>query len=115
MFVLLGNRHSYIFHLSEQHNLQLGRPENLVFVDELIEKIAATFEALKCLYCKKTFPDMFTLKEHMRKKIHKRINKRNKSYDKYYVKNYLNLDENETDQDSDDGDAIFIRSESDDG
>lgn len=29
----------YIKHLSEQHNLQLGRPENLVFIRELLDVI----------------------------------------------------------------------------
>nr|CAD7441686.1 unnamed protein product [Timema bartmani] len=34
-----GSRAEYINHLSQQHNLQLGRPENLVFTDELLDTI----------------------------------------------------------------------------
>ena len=49
------------------------------------------FQSLQCLYCEKTFKDMPTLKEHMRKKQHKRVNPGNHVYDKYYMVNYLEL------------------------
>lgn len=34
-----SSRSDYLNHLSYQHNLQLGRPDNLVFIDKLIDKI----------------------------------------------------------------------------
>lgn len=34
-----GSRSDYLTHLSYQHNLQLGRPDNLVFIDRLVDKI----------------------------------------------------------------------------
>lgn len=78
--------------MSTQHNLQLGNPQNLVYIDELIEIISDKLNGLQCLFCEKNFPDRNTLKEHMRKKLHKRINPKNKLYDKYYVVNYLEAD-----------------------
>lgn len=78
-------------HLSEQHNLQLGNPQNLVYIEELVSHIETKLKALECIYCEKVFPERTVLKEHMRKKLHKRINPKNKCYDKYYIVNYLEM------------------------
>ncbi|XP_035726284.1 uncharacterized protein LOC118443424 isoform X2 [Vespa mandarinia] len=78
----------YIKHLSEKHNLYLGKPENLVFIDELLDKIQHSIESLICIYCEKVFKDRTALKEHMRKKLHKKINPYNKTFDKFYINNY---------------------------
>lgn len=67
----------------------MGNPQNMVFLEDLIEKIETQFIQLKCLFCDRTFPERNVLKEHMRKKLHKRINPRNKEYDKYFIANYL--------------------------
>lgn len=87
-----GTRQGYLEHLSSQHNLQLGNPQNLVHIEELIDSIDKKITNLKCLYCEKTFTDRNVLKEHMRKKLHKRINPENKEYDKFYIVNYLEED-----------------------
>ncbi|XP_017778911.1 PREDICTED: zinc finger protein 277 [Nicrophorus vespilloides] len=87
-----GCRAVYLQHLSEQHNLQLGNPQNLVFIDELITEIENKLNNLQCIYCEKIFPDRHVLKEHMRKKIHKRVNRQNASYNKFYIVNYLEND-----------------------
>jgi hypothetical protein len=39
-----ASRAAYIKHLYEKHNLHLGKPENLVFVDELLDKIESNIE-----------------------------------------------------------------------
>lgn len=41
---LHGSRAAYIKHLYEKHNLYLGKPENLVFLDELLDKIQNNIE-----------------------------------------------------------------------
>lgn len=87
-----GFRIEYLNHLSEKHNIQLGKPENLVFVDKLLDKIQNNIESLKCIYCERLFKDRNVLKEHMRKKFHKRINPSNKQYDQFYIKNYVEPD-----------------------
>lgn len=81
-------RRDYLEHLFEKHFLHVGKPENLVFIDDLIDSIQDKLNNLICLYCEKVFKDRSTLKEHMRKKGHKRINPDNKKYDKYYLVNY---------------------------
>ncbi|XP_077256045.1 zinc finger protein 277 [Temnothorax americanus] len=86
---ICGSRAEYIKHLYQKHNLYLGKPENLVFVDELLDKIQNNVESLICIYCEGTFKDRTVLKEHMRKKFHKCINPHNETYDKFYVNNYL--------------------------
>ena len=84
-----GLRIAYVKHLAQKHNLYLGKPDNLVFIDEFLDKIENTIENLICIYCEKLFKDRTALKEHMRKKLHKRINPNNKDYDKFYINNYL--------------------------
>ncbi|KYQ48437.1 hypothetical protein ALC60_12493 [Trachymyrmex zeteki] len=86
---ICGSRAAYIEHLYQKHNLYLGKPGNLVFVDEFLDKIQNNIESLICIYCEGTFKDRMVLKEHMRKKFHKSINPHNKAYDKFYINNYL--------------------------
>lgn len=81
-------RYQFVEHLYEKHFLQLGKPENLVFIDDLIDFIEEKLTNLYCIYCEKLFKDRATLKEHMRKKGHKRINPENKIYDRFFMCNY---------------------------
>lgn len=81
-------RFEFIMHLYGKHFLQLGKPENLVFIDELIDTVERKLDQLDCIFCEKRFKDRSTLKEHMRKKGHKRINPDNKSYDRFFLMNY---------------------------
>lgn len=39
-----GSRTVYIKHLYQKHNLYFGKPDNLVFIDELLNKIQSTIE-----------------------------------------------------------------------
>lgn len=84
-----GSRNDYLRHLLNIHHLVLGRPENLVFIDQLLDKLHSNVENLICIFCEGKFKDRNALKEHMRKKMHKIINPANKEYDKFYVVNYL--------------------------
>jgi hypothetical protein len=105
---LEGTRAEALMHLSEKHNLNLGRPDNLVthhiltlfaylkkyaqvYVDELLEKLHSRLEDLRCLFCNNLFHDRHVLREHMRKKQHKCINPNDTEYDKYYMVNYLEI------------------------
>lgn len=83
-------RSAFLEHLFSKHFLQLGKSDNLVFIDELIDTVQEKMDSLLCLFCEKKFKDRPTLKEHMRKKGHKRINPDNKSYDKFFLINYRN-------------------------
>lgn len=82
-------RTTYLKHLYEKHNFHIAKPENLIFIDDLINTISLKLEKLQCIFCEKFFKDRIILKEHMRKKGHKRINPDNKEYDKYFLVNYL--------------------------
>lgn len=92
--VVKPTRADFLEHLFSKHFLQLGKSENLVFIDELIDTVQRKMDLMLCLYCEKTFKDRPTLKEHMRKKGHKRINPDNKSYDKFFLVNYRNENSN---------------------
>lgn len=82
------SRYQFVEHLYTKHFLQLGKPDNLVFIDELIDFVEEKITNLICVYCEKVFKDRPTLKEHMRKKGHKRINPENKIYDRFFMCNY---------------------------
>ncbi|XP_046387380.1 zinc finger protein 277 isoform X2 [Ischnura elegans] len=84
-----GARLALLSHLSKSHNLQLGHPHNLVFIDVLLEKLQNTLNEMLCIYCGKKFTDWFVLKEHMRKKQHKRVNPKDPTFDRFYIVNYL--------------------------
>jgi len=86
--VIKGSRSNFLEHLFNKHFIQLGKAENLVYIDELLNIVQDKLENLICLYCEKVFKDRSTLKEHMRKKGHKRINPDLKFYDKFFLINY---------------------------
>ncbi|XP_037716275.1 zinc finger protein 277 [Drosophila subpulchrella] len=86
--VIEGLRADYLDHLFDKHFLLVGKPEKLVYVDELLDHLEENLNRLMCLYCEKIFRDRPTLKEHMRKKGHKRINPNRREYDKYFLINY---------------------------
>lgn len=66
--IIKTSRYAFIEHLYNKHFLQLGMPENLVFIDDLISTVELNLNELKCIFCEKTFKDRSVLKEHMRKK-----------------------------------------------
>lgn len=39
-----GSRVEYLKHLYQKHNILLGKPENLVFIDEYLDKIQNNIE-----------------------------------------------------------------------
>lgn len=84
-------RAAYINHLFYYHSLNLGRVENLVFVDHLIDTVDRLMQNFTCLYCRKVFPDRVVLKEHLRKKTHRSIDPFNYEYDKYFLANYTRV------------------------
>ncbi|MFH4982278.1 hypothetical protein AB6A40_008987 [Gnathostoma spinigerum] len=86
-----GNRSKIIHHLYMIHHLNLGSPDNLVFVTEYIEHLKEKLLRNECIYCEKSFSDRNTLMEHMRKRNHREVNPKNNYYDKFYIINYLEL------------------------
>jgi len=90
-YVARGNRSKIIHHLYMIHHLNLGSPDNLVFVQEYIEHLREKMLRNECIYCEKTFADRNTLMEHMRKRNHREVNPTNNYYDKFYIINYLEL------------------------
>ena len=56
-------------HMSQQHQFNVGHPDNMVFINEFIEDLRTRLESLQCLSCIKCFKDRATLKDHMRKKV----------------------------------------------
>ncbi|XP_026753602.2 zinc finger protein 277 [Galleria mellonella] len=88
-FISTTTRAAYLNHLYEKHNFHIAKPDNLIFIDELINTIAQKLENLHCIFCEGLFKDRTILKEHMRKKGHKRINPDNKEYDRYFLVNYV--------------------------
>ncbi|CAJ0954668.1 unnamed protein product, partial [Mesorhabditis belari] len=86
-----GNRSKIIHHLYMIHHLNLGSPDNLVFVNEYIAHLKEKLDRQECIYCEKTFADRNTLMDHMRKRNHREVNPKNHYYDKFYIINYLEL------------------------
>jgi hypothetical protein len=73
-YIARGNRSKIIHHLYMIHHLNLGSPDNLVFVQEYIEHLREKMNRNECIYCEKTFADRNVLMEHMRKRNHREGN-----------------------------------------
>ena len=83
-----GDFSKLLNHMAFDHNFSVGKPDNIVFVNELIDLLDKQLSENICIFCEKTFKTRDVLKEHMRKKGHKKINPKNANYDKFYVVNY---------------------------
>jgi hypothetical protein len=83
-----GDFSALLNHMAFDHNFSVGKPENIVFVNELVDLLDEKLVANVCIFCEKVFKSREVLKEHMRKKGHKKINPKNATYDKFYIVNY---------------------------
>ncbi|KAL1236976.1 Zinc finger protein [Trichinella spiralis] len=90
-YTVHGNRSQLIHHLYLIHRLNLGSPDNMVFVTEYIDILSDMIRRNQCLYCEEYFADNRALMEHMRIMQHREVNPKNVLYDKFYVINYLEL------------------------
>ncbi|KRY54624.1 Zinc finger protein, partial [Trichinella britovi] len=88
-YTVHGNRSQLIHHLYLIHRLNLGSPDNMVFVTEYIDILSDMIRRNQCLYCEEYFADNRALMEHMRIMQHREVNPKNVLYDKFYVINYL--------------------------
>lgn len=83
------NRSDIIYHMADEHNFNIGNPDNIVYFDQFYLNLKQRLDQFKCLFCDKVFYNTQVLKEHMRKKMHKCIDSKNKEFDKFYIINYL--------------------------
>src|SRR5690554_4700 len=68
--------------------------DNLVNVEQLLDKLESKISNFVCIYCEKVFKSYSVLKLHMRKKKHFKIDPKNHIYDEYYMVNYLEQGKN---------------------
>jgi hypothetical protein len=81
--------HALINHMFTFHSFVAGKPDNMVFVPELVEKLREKLESLVCVCCEKTFKDRATLHAHMKKKRHMRLPREGSEYDRFFIVQYL--------------------------
>ena len=87
----LGNRSDVLEHMHHEHQFNLGHPDNLVLVRELLRVLQGLVLNNQCLFCEALQPSRAELLEHMKRRQHRKLNAKNTSYDKYYIINYLEL------------------------
>jgi hypothetical protein len=85
-----GTWHGYLQWLFENHQFNPGRPSNLVWIPQLVQRLHDELENNVCMFCKAVFPNQRKLKSHLRKKRHMRIPP-DHSFDRFYMVNYLDL------------------------
>ena len=83
------NRSEIFEHMHSEHFFNVGHPDNLVFVSELLDLLHGAILRCQCLYCDNLYSDRNELFEHMKRKQHRKLNAKNTVYDKYYIINYL--------------------------
>lgn len=64
--VCTGDRTTLFTHMFNVHKFNIGLPDNLVHLNELIDLLQAKIASLQCIYCEKTFKSYSVLKLHMR-------------------------------------------------
>lgn len=85
---VIESRPQLMRHLFEQHDLQMGLPDNLVGIEDLLTGLERQTKDLYCIYCLKPFKSHSALKSHLRKKRHVRIHPQLEIYDQFYISNY---------------------------
>lgn len=88
-------------HLRSEHGLVFGRPENLVFHQELLQLIDERIRMKRCFFCDESFSSLALYEKHIKTRKHNRINPENKEFDKFYVSNYFAQDRDEKQCDTD--------------
>ncbi|KAJ3300423.1 hypothetical protein HDU76_006087 [Blyttiomyces sp. JEL0837] len=87
--IVCENRAHLFRHMFNEHGFNVGLPDNLVEINELLDTLNLKMAGLQCLYCERTFKSSAVLRKHMRKKKHFKVNPRNHGYDRFYIINYL--------------------------
>lgn len=64
--ICTGDRTLLFSHMFNVHKFNIGLPDNLVHVNELLDILQAKIASLQCIYCEKTFKSYSVLKLHMR-------------------------------------------------
>ena len=83
-----GTWHEYLQMLFDVHKFNPGRPQNLVYIEELVSHLRAKLNSNCCINCGQHFDKPHLLKAHMKKKPHDKIPD-SKYYDRFYMVNYL--------------------------
>jgi len=99
-----GNRKLLFTHMFQLHSFNIGLPDNLVDVNELLDILQQKIDKCICIYCEKTFKSYSVLKLHMRKKKHFKLNSKSRQYDRFYIINYLEEGKNWIDFQQEDND-----------
>jgi hypothetical protein len=87
--VFVGNRSILFKHMFDSHHFNIGQPDNIVFINDLLDLLQSKIDKLQCIYCERYFKNSTAFRDHMRKKHHKKINSKNQLYDRFYMINYL--------------------------
>ena len=52
---IIGNRAGLFHHMAEDHNFNVGQPDNIVFSNEFLDTLQSKLDNSICLYCEKDF------------------------------------------------------------
>lgn len=84
------NKQELFTHMYRMHNFNIGQLDNLVMVDAFLDGLEHLMQVNhQCIYCGGHFPNLQTLKKHLKNKGHMRIHPKNHIYDHHYIVNYI--------------------------
>ncbi|ODQ50795.1 hypothetical protein SAICODRAFT_163203 [Saitoella complicata NRRL Y-17804] len=84
----LSDRAVFFSHTFDEHYFNIGLPDNLVYIDELLTMLRQKIQGNICICCEQPFRTRNELGEHLLSRNHARIDTKNSVYDKFYVINY---------------------------
>ncbi|EEB06242.1 hypothetical protein SJAG_01284 [Schizosaccharomyces japonicus yFS275] len=83
------SRLQWFEHSFKKHDFNIGRPDNVVYLNEFIDLVKIELNDLSCICCHSRFSSRHLLLQHMRQKRHFRVDPKMSNFDKFYVVNYL--------------------------
>lgn len=83
-----GTWQEYLQWMFEQHRFNPGRPQNLIYIPQLIDHLRNQINNNICIHCQQQFNKPHLLRTHMKKKPHDKIPD-SRFFDRFYMVNYL--------------------------
>ncbi|OHT03432.1 Zinc finger, C2H2 type family protein [Tritrichomonas foetus] len=83
-----GTWHQYLQWLFEVHHFNPGRPQNLVYIPDLVSHLRSQINNNICIHCHQHFSKPHLLRSNMKKKPHDKIPD-SRFFDRFYMVNYL--------------------------
>lgn len=75
-------------HMLNEHGFYIGQLDNIVHPVRFLDFLRIKLSSAVCIYCRRDFRDIPTLRRHIRKRKHCRVDPADAFFDRFYLVNY---------------------------